>query len=94
MLFPLRVKSFLNASRQGSGVRIQENLFIITPINLAPQESALPLETMSHFEGTVIPDESALAGEIRNQVKAQHNEILSGSRLASAVGGLGRDDEL
>jgi len=27
-------------------------------------------------------------------VKAKYNKILSGSRLASAAGGLGRDDEL
>ena len=74
--------------------RSQENLFIITPIKLAPQESDLPLATMSHLEESVIPDESDLAGEIRNPVKAQYNEILSGSRLASRVSGLGRDDKL
>ncbi len=30
-----------------------------TPINLAPQESLLPLETMSQFAEPVIPDEAA-----------------------------------
>ncbi len=30
-----------------------------TPINLAPQESLLPLETMSQFAERVIPDEAA-----------------------------------
>jgi hypothetical protein len=34
------------------------------------------------------------ANEIRNPVKTQYNQILSGSRLASAACGLGRDDEL
>ena len=48
---------------------------------------------MSQFAEPVIPDEAAYkAGEIRNPVKVQYNQILSGSRLASAVGGLGRDD--
>ena len=37
---------------------------------------------------------AALRGEIRNPVKVQYNQILSGSRLASAAAGLGRDDEL
>ena len=34
------------------------------------------------------------AGEIRNPVKVQYNQVLSGSRLASRFAGLGRDDEL
>jgi len=49
---------------------------------------------MSQFAEPVIPDERRFAGEIRNPVKGQYNQILSGSRLASAGGGLGRDDEL
>ena len=49
---------------------------------------------MSQFAEPVIPDESAYADEIRNPVKVQYNQILSGSRLASAAAGLGRDDEL
>jgi hypothetical protein len=32
--------------------------------------------------------------EIRYPVNVQYNQILSGSRLASAATGLGRDDEL
>jgi hypothetical protein len=43
---------------------------------------------MSQFAAPVIPDERRFA------VKVQYNQILSGSRLASAWGGLGRDDEL
>jgi hypothetical protein len=35
-----------------------------------------------------------MADEIRNPVKVQYNQILFGSRLASAAGGLGRDDSL
>ncbi len=43
----------------------------------------------------VIPDESAhRADKIRNQVTVQYNQTISGSRLASAGGGLGRDDRL
>jgi hypothetical protein len=34
----------------------------IAPINLAPQKSALPLETMSQFTEPVIPDERRFAG--------------------------------
>ncbi len=49
---------------------------------------------MSQFAAPVIPDESAKADEIRNPLKVQYNQILSGSRLAPAPGGLGRDDEL
>jgi len=33
-----------------------------TPINLAPQKSLLPLETMSQFTEPVIPDERRFAG--------------------------------
>ena len=49
---------------------------------------------MSQFAAPVIPDESAKADEIRNPLKVQYNQILSGSRLVPAPGGLGRDDEL
>ncbi len=49
---------------------------------------------MSQFAEPVIPDESAYADEIRNPLKVQYNQILSGSRLASRFAGLGRDDEL
>jgi hypothetical protein len=64
------------------------------PINLIPQKSLLSLENMSQLAEPVIPDESAYASEIRNPVKVQYDQILSGSRLASAAGGLGQDDEL
>jgi hypothetical protein len=46
------------------------------------------------FAMPVIPDESAYADEIRNPAKGQYNKAISGSRLASAACGLGRDDEL
>jgi len=59
-----------------------------TTINLTPQKPVLPLETMSQFAEPVIPD------EIRNPVQVQYNQTFSGSRLASAAAGLGRDDEL
>ena len=36
---------------------------------------------------------AASRGEIRNPVKVQYNQIISGSRLASRFAGLGRDDE-
>ncbi len=35
---------------------------------------------------------SAWRGEIRNPVQGQSDHLLSGFRLASAAGGLGRDD--
>jgi hypothetical protein len=48
---------------------------------------------MSQIAGAVIPDEPAKADEIRNPVKVQYKQTLSGSRLASVSVGLGRDDE-
>ena len=75
-----------------------------TTINLAPQESLLPLDTMSQFAEPVIPDELRFA---EREPESSERSItsfgvwfpafagkLSGSRLASAVGGLGRDDVL
>jgi len=51
---------------RAEGIEHREKLFWIskfaiqkTPINLAPQESPLPLEAMSQFAEPVIPDESA-----------------------------------
>ena len=49
---------------------------------------------MSQPADPVIPDESAQADEIRNPAKVQYNQVFSGSRLASRLVGLGRDDEL
>jgi hypothetical protein len=49
---------------------------------------------MSYFAASVIPDEAAKAAEIRNPVKVQYYQTLSGSRLASAGGRLDRDDAL
>jgi len=43
---------------------------------------------MSQFAEPVIPD------EIGNPVKVQYNQIIPGSRLKSAAGGLGWDDKL
>ena len=37
---------------------------------------------------------AASRGEFRNPVRVQYTEVISGSRLASAVGVLGRDDEM
>ena len=37
---------------------------------------------------------AASRGEIRNPLKNQFNQVLYGSQLASALSGLGRDDEL
>ena len=48
---------------------------------------------MSQIAEAVIPDEPSKAGEIRNPVKVQYKQTLSGSRLASVNVGLGRDDE-
>ena len=64
----------------------------ITPMYLTPQKSLVPSETMSHSTEPVIPDESACADEIRNPAKVQYHLVLSGSRLASRLAGLGRDD--
>ncbi len=49
---------------------------------------------MSQFAEPVFPDESALAGEIRNPATVQYNQVRSGSRLTSRFAGLGRDDEV
>jgi hypothetical protein len=49
---------------------------------------------MAQFTASVILDESAKADEIRNPAKVLYDQPLSGSRLASSAGGLGRDDEL
>ncbi len=73
-------------------------------MHLTPRKPPLPLETMSQFTEPVIPDERRFAGR---DPESSENSItsfgvwfpafagtLSGSRLASAAGGLGRDDEL
>ena|GEM_PF-3129542 len=44
-----------------------------TPINLAPQESPLPLETMSQFTEPVIPDERRFAG--RDPESSESDEL-------------------
>jgi hypothetical protein len=73
-----------------------------TTTYLAPQESLLPLDTMSQFAAPVIP-EFAAGGcpESRKPTMTSFGVwfpafpgTLSGSRLASAGGGLGRDDVL
>ena len=58
-----------------------------------PQKSPPPLETMSQIAESVIPDESAMADEIRNPVKTQYDQISFGSRLAFRLAELARDDE-
>jgi hypothetical protein len=63
-------------------------------VHLTPQRSVVPSETISQPADPVIPDESAQADEIRNPAKVQYNQVFSGSRLASRLAGLGRDDEL
>ena len=76
-------------------------------IYLTLLKSPLPLETMSQFAESVIPDERRLAGRdpwfdrltILSEVEGessegQFNQIFPGSRLASAPGGLARDDEV
>jgi hypothetical protein len=49
---------------------------------------------VSEFAETVIPDELRFAGRDPESSEVQYNKIFSGSRLAPAAGGLGRDDEL
>jgi hypothetical protein len=73
-------------------------------MHLTPQKSPLPLETMSQFTEPVIPDERRFAGRDPESSESSITSFdiwfpafagtLSGSRLASAAGGLGRDDEL
>jgi hypothetical protein len=48
-------------------------------------------ETMSQ---PVIPDEDAEGERGPESSKSSYDQVISGSRLASAAGGLGRDDEL
>ncbi len=71
-------------------------------MHLTPRKPPLPLETMSQFTEPVIPDERRFAGRdpesSENSIKSfgawfpAFAGTLSGSRLASAVGGLGRAD--
>jgi len=49
---------------------------------------------MSQFTDPSFRTSAASRGEIRNPLKVQYNQTLSGFRLASAASGLGRDDEL
>ncbi len=73
-------------------------------MHLTPRKPPLPLETMSQFTEPVIPDERRFAGRdpesSENSIKSfgawfpAFAGTLSGSRLASAAGGLGRDDAL
>ena len=59
-----------------------------TPINLAPQESLLPLKTMSRFAEPVIPEvaQSACGGESRKKA-------ATGYRISPATSGLVRYDD-
>jgi hypothetical protein len=56
-------------------------------IYLTLLKSPLPLETMSQFAESVIPDERRLAGRDPESSEGQFNQIFPGSRL-------GRDDEV
>jgi hypothetical protein len=48
---------------------------------------------MTQFDESVIPDEHRFAGRDPESREKSNYKIISGSRLASTVGGLGRDDE-
>ena len=73
-------------------------------MHLTPQQSLLPLETMSQFAEPVIPDESAKGRRDPESSESSMTSFdvwfpafagtLSGSRLASRFAGLGRDDDL
>ena len=65
-----------------------------TPMHLTPQESLFPWKLGHNSPNPSFRTSPPKASEIRNPVKVQYNQILSGSRLASAGGGLGRDDKL
>ena len=58
----------------------------ITPINLAPQESLLPLETMSRFAEPVIPEGAKRLSGIQKKA-------ATGYRISPARGGLVRYDD-
>ena len=56
-------------------------------LNGSTELAECPLPYVFYTALTVVAD-------VRNPMIIQYNRILSGSRLASAAGGLGRDDEL